>query len=318
MVVGEAAHAVDRLLRAAPRRDDQAGHAELLPARDVVAATRPGRPGRSGSRPRSRPSSSSSSRSRAIDRSRRLERVAHADPAVAERARRAAARRRSRRRRGSAATAAARGLGTNTAPSKSKNSPWCVDRRPRSRAACTPRSPRRPGGPGSRSRARPRPTPPRASSRRSRTRSGRPRRCRGSARRAPRRTGGAARGCRRACRAGCARSGPRGTTRYANASKIGVSGGTGGCVSPGCGERLIFVGEHRGAREATPTRSRAARPRACTSTKNVGLSAPSATPNFTVPPTSASGRSQCVPSAVGAGASRRRRGCRRRRGASCR
>ena len=68
--------------------------------------------------------------------------------------------------------------------------------------------------------------------------------------------------------------------RYANASKIGVSGGTGGCVSPGCGDRLIArvktrcSGSHT---DSNPSRSASSVRRRGTR----GLSAPSATPNFT-------------------------------------
>ena len=223
--------------------------------------------------------------------------------------RHAGARPRSHRRPGSAATAAGRTSARTPHPRSRRT------RRGRSTVGVgpepladldrlvEPRSSRACG-----SRARPRPIPPRASSRRSRTRGVRRTRCRGSARRAPRRTGGAARCCRRGSRAGCVRSGLRGTNRYANAVEDRHVGRDRWVRLAGCGDRLIrdvkirCSGSHT---DSNPSRSASS----VQSTKNAGLSA----------------RGRCRTScqvrdvaAVEARIHHRRRGCRRRRAASSR
>ena len=159
-------------LRAGPRRDDEAGHAELLPPPHVDRRLDRAAEADLEARSRRGPSASSSSRRRPIERS--------ADSNVCDMPIQPSPRRAARRSAASLSPPTRIGghgccthLGTNTAPSKSKNSPWWstvvlgpellahLDRLVDAAAA------------RSRSRARPRPTPPRASSRRSRTRSGR-------------------------------------------------------------------------------------------------------------------------------------------------
>ena len=234
--VGEAAHAVDRLLR---RR-----HGE-----NTMRVTPSSSHRCTSSRTSTVPPRQTSNSSRAApvlveqlaqapDRPRRPTRSRGSCRSSRRRAGpRGAARPRSRRRRGSAATAAAPAWARTSPPSKSKNSPWCDDlvlgpepladldrlvdpaaARARSRAPSATHS--------SSSQLAPMPNS-----------TGRPRRCRGSAPRARRRTGDAGRCCRRGCRGGCARCARRGTRGTRTRRRPAWSAAPAGASRPGCGER---------------------------------------------------------------------------------
>ena len=244
--VGEAAQAVDRLGRAAPRRDDQAGDAEVLPARarrrgDVDRAAEADLERLVGVAARTRVEQRAQPRDL---RRRRLERVRHADPAVAE-----------------AGGAAQRGVALAADEDRRPRllhrlrlehdlvevEELAVVRRPSASVhsrlqTSIASSTRRPRVAKS---SRPRPTPPRASSRRCRTRSGR--RETMSSVCTPR---AATNGWRSPMlytwvpsRMRSVRAGEEREVRERVEDRRGRAGPA-GASSPGCGERLIVRREH--------------------------------------------------------------------------